>query len=92
MVKYLIEPGALEKVTVNKAGRPSREEEKKHPLFGQFNGEVPWLDGCAEYGRKTCLDCPVPLDTCPAEKPRLHKGGRPKGSKNMAKSSLKKEP
>jgi len=45
-------------------------------LHGQFNGEVPWLDGCREYGRDSCLDCPVPLAKCPAENPRLHKGGR----------------
>ena len=58
-------------------GRPSGDEAKKHPLHGQFNGEVPWLDGCKEHGRETCLDCPVPLESCPAENPRLHKGGRP---------------
>jgi hypothetical protein len=65
-----------------KIGRPAKDAEKKHPLHGQLNGEVPWLDGCAAYRRETCLECPVPLEKCPAENPRLHKGGRPKGSKN----------
>ena len=60
-------------------GRPPKERAKKHPLYGQLNGEVPWLGGCKEYGRDTCLDCPVPLEKCAAENPRLHKGGRPKG-------------
>ena len=67
---------------MGKMGRPTKEESKKHPLSGQLNGEVPWLDGCKEHGRDTCLDCPVPLQDCPAEHPRLHKGGRPRGSKN----------
>jgi hypothetical protein len=66
---------------MDKIGRPSREEADKHPLSGQLNGEVPWLDGCKEFERKSCLDCPVPLDQCPAENPRRHKGGRPRGSK-----------
>ena len=63
---------------MSKMGRPPNEEAQKHPLYGQFNGKVPWLDGCKEYERETCLDCPVPLEKCPAENPRLHKGGRPK--------------
>jgi len=66
---------------MDRPGRPSTEKRKQHPLHGQFNGEVPWLDGCKEYGRDTCLDCPVPLEKCPAQNPRLNKGGRPKGSK-----------
>ena len=74
-----------------KIGRPSKEETKKHPLSGQLNGEVPWLDGCKMHGRETCLDCPVPLEECPAEHPRLHKGGRPKGRKNKTKSLPDKE-
>jgi hypothetical protein len=75
---------------MSKMGRPPKEEVKKHPLYGQFNGEVPWLDGCKEYERETCLDCPVSLERCPAENPRLHKGGRPKGSNNKTKSLLDK--
>jgi hypothetical protein len=71
-------------------GRPPKEEVKKHPLYGQFNGEVPWLDGCKEYGRETCRDCPVPLKKCPAENPRLLKGGRPKASNNKTKPLLDK--
>jgi hypothetical protein len=67
---------------MSKAGRPQKEKEKEHPLYGQFNGEVPWLDGCKEYGRETCRGCPVPLEECPAENPRLHKGGRPKGKRS----------
>ncbi|HTY81397.1 MAG TPA: hypothetical protein VMB24_01285 [Dehalococcoidales bacterium] len=67
---------------MSKLGRPSKDEGKNHPLHGQLNGDVPWLDGCKEYARNTCRDCPVSLDNCPAEHPRLHKGGRPKGSKN----------
>jgi hypothetical protein len=64
-------------------GRPSKEQAQRHPLAGQFDGDVPWLDGCAEYNRSTCLDCPVDLIECPAQNPRLHKGGRrrPKGNK-----------
>jgi hypothetical protein len=73
---------------MSKMGRPPKEEAKKHPLYEQFNGEVPWLDGCREYGRETCLDCPVPLESCPAENPRLHKGGRRKVSNNKTKSLL----
>ncbi len=69
---------------MGKIGRPSKEEKKKHPLHRQLNGEVPWLNGCKEHGRKSCLDCPVPLEECPAEHPRLKKGGRPPGSKNKA--------
>ena len=76
---------------MGKTGRPSKEGEKKHPLYGQFNGKVPWLDGCQEYGRESCLDCPVLLENCPAENPRLHKGGRPKGSKNKTESLKDKE-
>jgi hypothetical protein len=67
---------------MGKIGRPTKNEEKKHPLHGQPNGDVPWLDGCKEFRRDTCLDCPVPLEKCPAEHPRLRKGGRPLGSKN----------
>ncbi|OGO42701.1 MAG: hypothetical protein A2137_03550 [Chloroflexi bacterium RBG_16_58_8] len=66
-----------------KVGRPRKQAAAKHPLFRQFNGDVPWLDGCKEYLRTTCLDCPVPLEQCPAENPRLHKGGRPKGTRKM---------
>ncbi|UCD08145.1 MAG: hypothetical protein JSU79_07250 [Dehalococcoidales bacterium] len=73
---------------MSKTGRPSKEETVKHPLHGHFNGEVPWIDGCREYGRETCLDCPVSLNECPAENPRLQKGGRPKGSKNKEDSPL----
>ena len=76
---------------MGKAGRPFQEEKKRNPLFGQLNGDVLWLDGCKEYERESCLDCPVPLEECPAENPRLHKGGRPKGSKNKVKSPLEKE-
>ena len=75
---------------MSKMGRPPNEEAKKHPLYGQFNGKVPWLDGCKQYGRETCLDCPVPLEKCPAENPRLHKGGRPKRNNNKTKSLLDK--
>ncbi|MDP2920571.1 MAG: hypothetical protein Q8O43_10200 [Dehalococcoidia bacterium] len=64
-----------------KAGRPSKVEAKKHPLYGQLNGEVPWLDGCKEHSRNTCLECLAPLAGCPAENPRLHKGGRPKSTR-----------
>ena len=67
---------------MSKAGRPSKEDITKHSLHGQFNGDVPWIDGCKEYGRDTCLDCPVPLDKCPAENPRINKGGRRKASMN----------
>ncbi|MFA5308326.1 MAG: hypothetical protein WC370_02430 [Dehalococcoidales bacterium] len=67
---------------MGKIGRPSNDEAGKHPLRGQLNGDVPWLNGCEEYARDTCLDCPVPLAECPAEHPRLHKGGRPPGSRN----------
>ena len=73
---------------MSNTGRPSKEEVVKHPLHGHFNGDVPWIDGCKEYGRDTCLDCPVALEKCPAENPRLHKGGRPKGSKNKEDSPL----
>ena len=73
---------------MSKTGRPSKEEAVNHPLHGHFNGEVPWIDGCKEYGRDTCLDSPVSLKECPAENPRLHKGGRPKGSSNKEDSSL----
>ena len=76
---------------MGKVGRPSKEKAKEHPLSGQFNGQVPWLDGCKEQGRETCLDCPVPLEECPAEHPRLHKGGRPRGRRNRAGSSESKE-
>ncbi|MBN2240248.1 MAG: hypothetical protein JW712_10780 [Dehalococcoidales bacterium] len=76
---------------MKQSGRPSKEESIKHPLHGHFNGEVPWIDGCREYGRDTCLDCPVPLEQCPAEHPRINKGGRPKGSKNKPES-LSPEP
>jgi hypothetical protein len=41
-------------------GRPNKIEAKKHPLYGKFNGEVPWLDGCTEHNKKICLDCSVP--------------------------------
>ncbi len=68
---------------MGKIGRPSKGEARKHPLSGQFNGDVPWLDGCKEHGKETCLNCPVPLAECPAENSRLHKGGRPKGGKNL---------
>ena len=67
---------------MSKIGRPSKDEAKKHPLHGQLNGDVPWLDGCKEYGRKSCLDCPVQIEKCPAEHPRFNKGGRPLSSKN----------
>lgn len=73
---------------MSKSGRPSKEEAVKHPLHGHFNGDVPWIDGCKEYDRNTCLNCPVSLEECPAENPRLHKGGRPKGSKNKEDSTL----
>ncbi len=73
---------------MNKSGRPSRDEAVKHPLHGHFNGDVPWIDGCKEYGKSTCLECPVSLEECPAENPRLHKGGRTKGSKNKQDPSL----
>ena len=76
---------------MGKAGRPAKEEAEMHPLSGQLNGEVPWLDGCKEHGRETCIDCPVLLENCPAENPRLHKGGRPKGSKNKTESLVDKE-
>jgi hypothetical protein len=76
---------------MGKIGRPPKDEEKKHPLYGQLNGDVPWLDGCEEYGRETCLNCLVPRQKCPAEHPRLHKGGRPKGSKNKTVPLLDKE-
>jgi hypothetical protein len=76
---------------MGKIERPPNEAKKDHPLSGQLNGEVPWLDGCREYGRETYLDCPVPLGKCPAETPRLHKGGRPRGSKNRPKSLPDKE-
>jgi hypothetical protein len=65
---------------MSSTGRPPKEKAEKHPLYGQFNGDVPWLDGCKEYQRDTCLDCPVPLEKlekCVAENPHLHKGGRP---------------
>jgi len=71
---------------MSEVGRPSSEKAKQHPLYGQLNGEVPWLDGCQEYSRETCLDCPVLLEQCPAQNPRLHKGGRPKGSGNQKES------
>ena len=57
-------------------GRPPKKEEKEHPLNGQLNGEVPWLNGCKEHEIENCLDCPIQLKECPAENPRLHKGGR----------------
>jgi hypothetical protein len=66
---------------MSKIGRPAKTIAKKHPLHGQFNGEVPYLDGCKEHARKSCKDCPVSLTDCPAENPRLHKGGRPKSVK-----------
>jgi hypothetical protein len=58
-------------------GRPPKAEASRHPLYGQFDGEVPWLDGCTEHGKDSCLDCTIPLKECPAQNPRLHKGGRP---------------
>lgn len=72
---------------MGKTGRPSGAEAARHPLHGQFNGDVPWLDGCHQHARKTCLDCPVPLQECPAQNPRLHKGGRRKTSDGNAKSA-----
>jgi hypothetical protein len=74
------------KVKMAKIGRPLKEQSQTHPLHGQLNGDVPWLDGCKEFSRTTCRDCPVPLDKCPAEHPRLHKGGRPAGIKNKGVS------
>jgi hypothetical protein len=71
---------------MNRIGRPAKVDAEKHPLHGHFNGEVPWLDGCKENSRKTCLDCPVLLDNCPVENPRLHKGGRPRVQNRNVKS------
>ncbi len=39
------------------------------------NLKVVWLDGCKEYRRKSCLDCPYTLAVCPAEHPRQGKCG-----------------
>lgn len=64
-------------------GRPRQEEAEKHPLHEQFNGDVPWLDGCKEYARETCLDCPVELKKCPAENPRFIRMVVPKASKRI---------